>query len=131
MTQALRLSFPADPARLSCVRRSVRDFLGQVSASERTVEDVVLSLHEACKNAIRFGGAPVDIELELRVTPSRLCATVHDHGAGFDADFRCPGPANPRGRGLFLMSALMDDVQIDCTDGTTVTMSKSLTASAA
>jgi serine/threonine-protein kinase RsbW len=47
---------------------------------------------------------------------------VRDHGS-----WRPPGELEDRGRGLLLLDKLMDDVEVDHGEGTTVTMRKQVT----
>ena len=93
------------------------------------IEDVLVALTEATANAVMHSG--VDIaELRLAVLDDHVVLTVADQGRGFDAcavDLsRRPGLLSPGGRGLYLISCVMDSVQIDGSAGTTITMIKRL-----
>ncbi len=108
----------------------MRVFLRGFDVPENALFDVVLSLEEACKNAIRFSGSerPIDVTVALHAGEVRL--VVRDHGVGFEPRHvdvsRPPDPLDPQGRGLFLMTCLMDDVQIDCDQGAIVTARKTV-----
>jgi anti-sigma regulatory factor (Ser/Thr protein kinase) len=98
--------------RLAGVRRTVRWFLLGQGVGEECARDVVLALHEAVVNALQYGGGRVEVELE--VGAGRVVATVRDHGGGFDPSLLtspCPG-MEERGRGLYLVSHLMDEVVV-------------------
>ena len=98
--------------RLAGVRRTVRWFLLGQGVSERCVHDVVLALHEAVVNALQHGEGRVEIEIEVRA--GRVVATVRDGGAGLDPSLLvapCPG-MDERGRGLYLVAQLMDEVGV-------------------
>ncbi len=101
--------------RLAGVRRTARWFLLGQGVSEECVRDVVLALHEAVVNALLYGGGRAEVEIE--VCAGRVTATVRDGGGGFDPSrlaAPCPGMSE-RGRGLYLVSHLMDEVEV--TDG--------------
>ncbi len=93
--------------------------------------DIVLSLEEACKNAIRFSGSARDIDVTVAVTTREVRLVIRDHGVGFHPpaiDISTPPDlSEPRGRGLFLIHCLMDDVRIACDEGVIVTARKAVT----
>ena len=93
--------------------------------------DIVLSLEEACKNAIRFSGSQRDIDVTVAVTSREVRLVIRDHGVGFkppEIDLSAtPDLSDPQGRGLFLIHCLMDDVRIACDDGAIVTARKAVT----
>jgi anti-sigma regulatory factor (Ser/Thr protein kinase) len=98
--------------RLAGVRRTTRWFLLGQGVSEQCARDVVLALHEAVVNALQHGDGHVEVELEVRA--GRVTATVRDHGGGFDPSLLvapCPG-MEERGRGLYLVAHLMDEVAV-------------------
>jgi PAS domain S-box-containing protein len=122
-----RLSFrlPADPARLRRARERIRDYLHLHGVDERLVNDVVLSIDEACANVIRHSGSP-DLEVSIALDEADLLIDVIDHGRGFDFtsfDPRAtPDPLSSHGRGLFIMAKLMDDLNLRLNDGLEVHM---------
>jgi anti-sigma regulatory factor (Ser/Thr protein kinase) len=98
--------------RMAGVRRTTRWFLLGQSVGEQCVRDVVLALHEAVVNALSYGEGRVEVEIEVRA--GRVIATVRDHGRGFDPSLLtapCPG-MDERGRGLYLVTHLMDEVEV-------------------
>lgn len=98
--------------RLAGVRRTTKWFLLGQNVGERCVHDVVLALHEAVVNALSYGEGRVEVEIE--VGSGRVIVTVRDHGGGFDPSLLvapCPG-MDERGRGLYLVSRLMDEVEV-------------------
>ena len=88
-----------------------------------------MALTEATANAVMHSGVDV-AELRLEVLDDHVRLTVADQGRGFDAHAvdlsRRPGLLSPGGRGLYLISCVMDSVQIDGSAGTTITMIKRL-----
>ena len=106
-------------SRLAEVRPAVQrvcEFLSSHGYGEKVMMDCDLALVEACNNAIehaatndRAQGVMVEAicggdEVELRVT---------DHTAGFDwpGEVVLPDSESERGRGLFLIRALMDSAE--------------------
>ena len=93
-----------------------------------------LAVTEAMVNAIRYS-PPSDAEKTVRVCihieDENLCIRVYDHGQGFDLN-AVPTPdfeeLNERGRGIFLIRALMDSVDYRKTEcGNVLEMRKKLT----
>ena len=129
--RALHIALTPLASALGPARDSARLFLRGFDVPEQTVFDIVLSLEEACKNAIRFSGSQRDIDVTVAVTSREVRLVIRDHGVGFkppDIDISAtPDLSDPRGRGLFLIHALMDDVRIACDDGAIVTARKSVT----
>jgi anti-sigma regulatory factor (Ser/Thr protein kinase) len=124
---------PAEPARLSSARKSIHAFLSP-HIERDDLDDVVLCLQEAMKNAVRFAVTGEHFHVIVQVSDHRIDVTVRDHGPGFSmlrGSIR-PGarghtdPYAESGRGLFLMGRLMDELELAGTDGATVRMVKRL-----
>jgi anti-sigma regulatory factor (Ser/Thr protein kinase) len=128
--RTLHLALTPVASALGPARDSARMFLRGFDVPEATVFDIVLSLEEACKNAIRFSGSQRDIDVTVAVRPREVRLVIRDHGVGFkapDVDIsKTPDLSDPRGRGLFLIHCLMDDVRIACDDGAIVTARKTV-----
>lgn len=93
------------------------------------VEQLVLAVAEACNNAI-LHAAGEDFTVSVVVARGRALVTVADHGAGFVPPARpsMPGPHATGHRGLALMRALVDDVDVVSDGaGTTVMLAQSFT----
>ena len=93
------------------------------------VEQLVLAVAEACNNAI-LHAAGDDFTVSVVVDHGRALVTVADHGAGFIPPNRpsMPGPHATGQRGLALMQALVDDVDVvSDAAGTTVMLAQSFT----
>ncbi|MDG9702802.1 SpoIIE family protein phosphatase [Streptomyces sp. DH37] len=119
----LEVSFPADSAQLAPVRRTLRDWLERLEVGSRLTQAVLVAVGEACANAIEHGhrhNPGRTVRLTAGATAHGLHLVVADTGR-----WRTPRPeANAhRGRGLILIHALMDQVDIVTDDaGTTVEM---------
>ncbi len=119
----LHLRLPADPKTLAHVRRMLRRWLVERGASEGDVAEVTIAVSEACANAIEhaYSPSPASFELEAVGNNGEVTVAVRDRGR-----WRPPRGTN-RGRGLSIMVAAMDDVQIDRTEtGTEVVMRRRL-----
>ncbi len=90
-----------------------------------------LALVESITNAMEHGNEwdeAKSITLHLQLNPDLLVATISDQGGGFDFSKRFD-PTRPetmleeRGRGIFLMNAIMDKVQYNG-NGNSVTITK-------
>ena len=119
----LHLRLPAEPKTLAHVRRMLRRWLVATGADEGDVAEVTIAVSEACANAIEhaYSPAPASFELEAFGNNGEITVAVRDEGR-----WRAPRGTN-RGRGLAIMVAAMDDVQIDRTPtGTEVVMRRRL-----
>jgi anti-sigma regulatory factor (Ser/Thr protein kinase) len=106
------------------LRRLLSRWLSDRNASQVDTDSVLLAAAEACSNAIEHAYPPD--RRNFRVTAacrgSDVIVTVRDWG-----NWRPPRGEN-RGRGMVMMEALVDSVDIDPgDDGTTVTLRHHLT----
>ncbi|MFJ6197209.1 SpoIIE family protein phosphatase [Micromonospora sp. NPDC092111] len=98
---ALRL--PADPTRLSVLRKRLEDFLIAHGVAENDRFDLTVAVSEAAANAIEHPVSPTDptIGVEVALADRTVVATVRDSGR-----WRESTGAGFRGRGLALIEAL-------------------------
>jgi anti-sigma regulatory factor (Ser/Thr protein kinase) len=128
----VEMQFPASPARLADMRRTVRAGLRDRVLDE-DLDDLLLALHEATTNAVLHGsdgGGAVDVA--VRVADGWAEATVLDRGQAepsapdWDDERDAPERDNPQlsGRGLWLMGRLVDEVRLErvAPRGTKVTL---------
>ena len=117
----LSVSVPAEPSALVGLRADVRGWLTAQAIPEDVHADVVLACDEACANAIEHAYRTTTsrpIRVELRREDDRVVIQVEDAGT-----WRDDLVEGDRGRGISIMRAVMDDVDIR-TDrrGTVVTL---------
>ncbi|MDP8942756.1 MAG: SpoIIE family protein phosphatase [Actinomycetota bacterium] len=122
-TDRLELELSTDARALSSMRHTLARWLREAGASDAEGREIQFACHEACSNAIehgfRFREASFDVEALLR--DGEVLITVRDSGR-----WRSPAEGD-RGRGLTLMKALMDWVEVESTSsGTTVLMRREL-----
>jgi PAS domain S-box-containing protein len=128
----LRFSLAPKASRLLRARDRLRDYLTLHCSDQKTIDDVVLAIEEACTNAIRHSGSSWEIEIRLSFEGDDLHALVKDQGHGFDiAAFdpqKLPDVMATGGRGLFLIAHLMDEMELSRDGGLEVCMVKKAVA---
>jgi anti-sigma regulatory factor (Ser/Thr protein kinase) len=121
--EALRLSLPAEPESLALLRRRLERFLHAAGADELESYEIMLTVCEAAGNAIEHAYGPGDasFDVEAAVVADELVASVRDRGHWRDRR------GEHRGRGIKIITGLMDDVNIESENGgTLVTMRRRL-----
>ena len=108
----------------------MRTFLSDHRVDESVAYDVQLSVHEACANAVEHSDSATDVEIAVRVGTSSVSIAVRDKGRGLDAvhhtDHHRPAQLSLDGRGLYLISRLMDELTVHIDGGTEIGMVKRL-----
>lgn len=111
---------------LAEVRRIVRRWLRNHGASDEEVTEITLAANEACANAVEhaYSPAPAHFTFLARLDEGVVTITVADGGS-----WREPRGTD-RGRGLRIMDAAMDKVEIGEANvpGTRITMRRRLAA---
>jgi serine/threonine-protein kinase RsbW len=116
-----------DISELAAVREWLDRALQDHAIPREARSRLVLCVHEVCANALRFGGSPRGVTVSVRFSGTKVEAIIRDHGNGFDPTRLggvCPGPTCESGRGLFLLRALMDHVEVHVNHGTEVRLLK-------
>lgn len=119
------------PASIAAARRMVTEALVGLEVEPAVLEDIRLAVSEACSNVVLHGPAAGTYEVVLRVRGEECEVQVRDSGAGLVADAlpdSLPPAASPSGRGLAIMRAVMDEVELsaDPDHGTVVSLVKRL-----
>ncbi len=112
-------SYPGDHRALAPIRADVGRWFSERGFSADGIERAVLLVSELCSNAVEAGpDHPVDVRLILAAGP-RLQATITvanttlgDAPPPIDR-WIAADPLAPRGRGLAIVNALSDQVQVD------------------
>jgi anti-sigma regulatory factor (Ser/Thr protein kinase)/GAF domain-containing protein len=121
----LDLHLPADPKILAEIRLALRRWLRQQGASDSQTMEITLAVSEACTNAIEHAYSPAPAEFTLRASADAGGVTfvVADVGR-----WRVPRGTD-RGRGLTIIRAAMDDVEVNPSEtGTEIVMHRKLTS---
>jgi GAF domain-containing protein/anti-sigma regulatory factor (Ser/Thr protein kinase) len=119
----LHVAVPARPAELAGFRRLLRRWLAEMGATEHEIEALTLASNEACANAMEHAYGPEDAKVEATadLEEDTVTITIRDHGR-----WRSPRGDN-RGRGLVLMNAYVDSVELARhEDGTVVRLTQRL-----
>lgn len=102
---------------LTAVRRAAvqfRSFLAAHRIPEEELWACELAFVEACNNAVQHGGAadvePIAIEISLCACELEIRILDRDAGFAFPDKIALPDPEEERGRGLYLIRSLMDQV---------------------
>jgi serine phosphatase RsbU (regulator of sigma subunit)/anti-sigma regulatory factor (Ser/Thr protein kinase) len=113
---ALRLAFAPNLASAREVSVAIRNFLAEQGVAERELFSYELCIAEASNNAVEYAEGPcrnLKPIAEALFTPTQIELRVTDHTAGFALKERLPPPSpmTDRGRGLFLIQSVMDEVR--------------------
>ena len=123
MTDRFQVELPANPESLASMRSMLRRWLRHVEGSDQEIAEITTACGEAATNAIEHagasGGSPFEIGGKLKGRDIDI--VVRDYGA-----WRAPRDGD-HGRGLSLMRALMDSVDVEPgAEGTTVRLKRTL-----
>jgi serine/threonine-protein kinase RsbW len=116
MRMSVRLNLPREVDSVPAVRRLLRCALSLLHVDRQDGSDLEIALTEACANVVKHADGADKFEVLLDVADDGCAIEVVDSGAGFDAaavTAQAPGPEHDRGRGLFLIRALSDNVRMD------------------
>ncbi len=121
VTDRFQVEFKAEPEALSQMRALLRRWLRHAEADDRTIAEVATAAGEAATNAIEHSGVAANFELGGRIADGEVTLTIRDQGR-----WRQPREGD-QGRGLSLMRALMDTVELmPSPEGTTVRLRRRL-----
>jgi serine/threonine-protein kinase RsbW len=114
------------------------DVARELGFGDEDLDRIGMSVRECMVNAVVHGNrynAHKKVRVSLSLTPERLTIRIADEGEGFDPG-ELPDPISGdnlmrhSGRGIFLMRAFMDDLQVRQLEpaGTEVTLVKNVIA---
>lgn len=124
------LDIPAEVSTLHQVRLFVEEITREAGLDEGDRAAFELAITEAVSNAIRHGsprGAEDRVRVSVVEEASRIVVTICDQGCGFvPVRITLPDPHSftDHGRGLYLIHALVDEVEYTRRDGTIVRLVK-------
>jgi len=129
----LELDVPAEPQVVQDLRRRFDEFVQGCRMTDDEREGVKVALSEACSNAVCHGSPRGNwnrLRVRFQVEGDLLSLEISDQGRGFyPNEIALPDfeEWKPSGRGLFLMQALVDEVEFERTAvGTVVRLRKRL-----
>lgn len=116
MRMSVRLNLPREVDSVPAVRRLLRCALTNLRVDRQAGADLEIALTEACANVVKHAAGADNFEVHLDVAEDRCSIDVVDDGSGFDpavaASDASPNSASERGRGLFLIRALGENVRM-------------------
>jgi serine/threonine-protein kinase RsbW len=125
------LALPREALSIPVIRRVLGEALRGLGVSEDCVADILVATSEACTNAIKHARGGGDFEVAGRVDDGLCLLKVMDWGRGPLRTKAVPEPGElaESGRGIPIMRALVDDLNIDAAPerGTVVQLEKRLT----
>jgi len=126
-TNQVCISIPSRMEWLSIIDKVVEGVVELLDLDEDNANAIAISVVEAGTNAIQHGNQFDEsqlVEFCFSLDPDNLQVIVHDQGPGFDVEkVLSSDPTTPesllapRGRGIFIMRSLMDDVQFRIEEG--------------
>ncbi len=118
----LSLRLPAVPSSLSMLRQAVRRWLTGMGAGDADAHEIIVACSEAASNVIEhaYGLTGGMFELSAERRDGEIAIHLRDWGRWRDQR------GDDRGRGLALIRALMDDVELTHDDGTRLLMRRRL-----
>jgi len=112
----VRLDLPREAGSVPAVRRLLRSTLAVLHVDRDSGADLELAITEACANVIHHANGTETFEVLLEVAEDHCAIDVRDDGVGFDpAAVDAPDTSTERGRGLFLIKALAENVRMHST----------------
>jgi len=125
MTDILNMTVPGKPEYVAAVRMTAATLAMNAGFDIEAIEDIKVAISEACTNIILHGdepGAPEELhsektkyEVRFEIDGDKLCIYVEDHGIGYEQERYTepvPGEMKAGGLGIFIVKALMDEVDI-------------------
>lgn len=129
MEMRFGLALPRDPRSIPVIRRVTGDALRGLGVSEDCVDDLLVAVSEACTNVVQHARASGDYEVTGHVDYGVCKLKIMDRGRGPRPAPEDRGVLSESGRGIRIMRALVDDLDIDSVPdrGTVVHLRKRLT----
>jgi len=120
------LRIPSEPEWVAVARLAVSAIANRLPFSVEEIEDVKLAVAEACTTCIQDSPGEHFIDITCDVAERSLRIRVRDHAFERSEAARPRAVAFSEGLGVFIIQALMDDVEynVDPKSGTELVMTK-------
>lgn len=115
MQLRMALSLPRDAVSVRVIRSVLSSAMGALGLDNECRWDLELALTEACTNVVRHAAGADEYEVSVTIDEKVCAIDVVDTGRGYDADTlraSLPRPTAEQGRGLLLIEALADRMQL-------------------
>jgi serine/threonine-protein kinase RsbW len=133
MTDRLKMIVPGKPEYVGTVRIATAHIASRVGFDIEAIEDIKVAVSEACTNIICHAHEDPNFSYEVSVEPddAGISILISDKGVGFGLnEYKepVPGETKESGLGIFIIKALMDEVDIhsEIGSGTDIRMTKYL-----
>lgn len=136
-SHVVSLTVPAEAEFIDLVRLTLYGISSKLGFSYEEIEDMKVAVAEACNNAVVHAyepGNPGQMEIRFERIEDGLRIVVKDQGPSFDYAEKARragslhdkslNDINVGGLGIYLMQALMDDVEVMTGTGTEVILTK-------
>ncbi len=112
---ALHISLPCQLDEVRHAASRLTDFLREQGLGIEEVQACELAAVEACNNAVQYAGegrGEEPISLDVHCAQEAIELRIGDHTSGFiwPDEITLPAADKERGRGLFLINSLMDEI---------------------
>lgn len=131
MTDIVKFSVPGKPEYVGTIRLAISSLANCAGFDIEAVEDIKVAVSEACTNVICHCKPNKEdcYEVACEVGDGRIIISVVDRAGGYDlTKYQRPVMDNPKegGLGIFIIKALMDEVDIfsELGTGTSIKMVK-------
>jgi len=133
MADILKFCVPGKPEYVGTVRMAIAHIAANAGFDIEAIDDIKVAVSEACTNIICHSHNHSDFTYDIIIEREEksLVISVTDKGIGFETeDYIEPIPGETRGSGMgiFIVKALMDevDIQSEVGVGTNIRMTKYL-----
>lgn len=137
LNRPVRMTIPAHADYIDVVRLSLYGIATRMGYSFEDIEDMKVAVSEACNNVIVHaykGHEDAYIDVAFQTSPQALSIMIKDYGEGFDFKSTSERAQSLHGKdvtelkagglGIYMMQALMDEVEVKNEDGTEVVLTK-------
>lgn len=133
MSDILKLMVPGKPEYVRTVRLAISSIADSAGFDIEEVDDIKVAVSEACSNIVRHGKNNNFYQVVCEIAKDKMVISIEDEAGGYDVTkYKEPvmGDIKEGGLGIFIIKALMDDVDIvsELGAGTSIKMIKKLTS---
>ena len=121
MADRITMKVPGKPEYVGTVRLAVSHTASRRGFDIDAIEDIKVAVSEACTNIVCHAHENPNFTYEVFIDISEaFTVTVKDEGVGFGLDEYTPpvpGESRGSGMGIYIIKALMDEVEIQSEPG--------------
>ena len=130
MSELLEIKVPGKPQYVGTVRLTIASIASGLGFDIEAIDDIKVAVSEACTNIVCHSQVEDDFvyDVSCKVESEKLTIVVQDYGKGYNVEEKMKeeailaefeeGKDEGLGLGLFIIKALMDEVNIKSEIGT-------------